>query len=240
MDAKTPVTIRTSEKEFSLIQGTKTFLGEVADKAITITGTLGAPFQFLLGKMDKVKDPDTHLRIYKDLGKLELHVNDTDGRCQHVITGSLSKDKNLQSFRINTDETWSVSEFLKFIRTKKFFFADPGDQTALIAGLQTFGAKVERVIKEHNDNTGNSLFQLETRVNDIQLKRSFILDIAIFQGYDRKQFKVEIGFQPTATQVHLFLISEDLFTIELEYREKLINDEIKRFDKSTFSKVVVS
>jgi hypothetical protein len=237
---KTPVTIRTAEKEFTLVQGTKTFLGEIADKAIVILGTLGAPFQFLLGKKDKIKDLDTHLRIYKDLGRLELYMNDTDARCQHVITGSLSKDKNLESFRINTDATWSVSEFLKFIRTKKFFFAHPEDQTQLIAGLQTFGAKVERVIKEHNDSAGNSLFQLETKVNEMQLKRSFILDTPIFQGYDRKQFKVEIGFQPTATQVHLFLISEDLFTIELEYREKLINDEIKKFDTHNFSKVVVS
>ena len=239
METKTPVTVHTNEKEISVTHINKKVLDELADNPIKISGVLGAPHQFLIGK--KFDTDKTHLRVYLDKGKIELFINDTDPRTMHSVTGELTPDKYLEEWCINSDtETWSSREFLLFIRTKKFFFFTPEEQKDLIEQLQKFESRIERIFTDHNDNSGNSKVALETKVNEIQLRRKFTLAIPLFQGYPKRVFDVEIGIKPTATTVELFLFSEQLFTMILEEREKLINEEVAKFDEYKFSKIVVS
>ena len=213
-----------------------------APKSINIVGILSAPFQFILGKTALIKDNlvECHLLIFKDLGKLELHVKDTDPYTEHVIVGKLSRDKAAELFRINSDKRWTVSEFLKFIRTVKYYFAEPSEQAALIESLQKWNAKIETVIKEHNDQSGNSLAMLEKKVGDVSLKRTFKLNIPIYQGFDKQTFSVEIGLDPKNTAVELYLISDELFELEAKFRESLIDKAIAEFDSWAFSKIQVS
>lgn len=207
--------------------------------SINIVGTLPAPHQFLIGR-GKIDDAKSHLRIEKDNGKITLHLNDSDPYTTHVITGELKRDKSLASFSINTDKRWEVRDFIKFLRINKFYFAEPSEQEALIASLQKWNVKIERVIKEHNDNSGNSLSQLETKVAEIDMKTKFNLNIPIFQGYNKAKFTVEIGFDPGNTSVKLFLFSDELVQLEMEQRESIIEQELKKFDAYSFAKVVVS
>jgi len=211
-------------------------------KAIKIDGILSAPIQFLNGKKDYFIDKILfcHLLIFIDLGKLELHLQDTDPYTEHVITGKLTKDKAAELFKINSDKRWSVSEFLKFIRTVKYYFAEPSEQAALIESLQKWNAKIETVIKQHNDQSGNSLAMLEQKVNDVTLKRKFNLNIPIFQGFDKQTFTVEIGLEPKNTSVELYLISDELFELEARLRESLMAKAIAEFDGWAFSKIQVS
>ena len=207
--------------------------------SIIIDGTLQAPFQFLTGR-GEVDQTSAHLRIYKDLGKIELYLNDLDPYTTHKITGSLKRDTVLQSFAINTEKRWAVKDFLKFIKTMRFYFSNKEEHAAILKSLQTWSGKIERVFKEHNDNTGNSLFQLETKVREIELISSFSLELPIFQGYPKHRFKVEIGLDPKSTAVDIYLISDELIELEIGVRETTIANELKNFDDKTFSKVVVS
>lgn len=209
---------------------------------IALSGTLAAPSQFLEGKKE-IKErltEDCHLEIFKDQGKIVLVIEDQNPFSRSTITGSLSKDNALAAWKINTEKRWSISEFLKHIKTQAFYFTSKDELKALITSLQTWSAKVETVIRQHNDNTGNSLASLEKKVSEVGLKNTFSLTIPIFQGYTKQKFNVEIGLDPKSNSVDLFLISEDLFTMEIEQREKLIESELDKFKDFHCSKVVVS
>jgi hypothetical protein len=212
---------------------------------IELKGTLEAPMQFLTGKLPKKDfDPtDCHLLIHKDKGEIKLTIHDRSPQSKIQITGSLTADTILQQFKLNSDHRWTVQEFLKFIKTMRFYFADRAAHGKLVQSMQKWQVKVERVITEHNDNRGNSNFQLETKVQQsITGDDGLIvkLNVPLFQGYAKHKFSVEIGLDPKATSVQLYLISDDLIELEIGQREKLIQDELKKFETFACSKVVIS
>ena len=207
-------------------------------KSITISGTLGAPSAFLRGK--RVEDITCHLRIQKDRGILELHIQDTDPHTEHVITGSLKRDSVLESFQLNTEKRWTVREFLKFIRERKFYFSDPAHHFKMIESLRKWEGEIQTILKEHQDTQGNSLTMLEKKVTGVKFVDNFNLTIPIFQGYPKETFTVEIGLDPTSTAVNIFLISDQLFELEANKREAILEKELKEFDDHLFSKVVIS
>jgi hypothetical protein len=207
---------------------------------IMITGTLGAPFQFYDGKRDKINAIDCHITIQKDKGVIALNIEDQNPHTDSVITGQLKKDAALEQWKINTEHRWTVQGFLKFIKTQRYYFDKPEECSELVASLQSWNAKVETVIKSHNDNAGNSLNLLEKKVSEIGLKTKFNLHIPLFQGYPKVKFTVEIGFDPKTNSVDLFLISDELFELEIQEREKHIDAELQKFSDFACSKVVIS
>ena len=234
--------LTTTEKEVILRTGEA--LKEGHALPINISGTLQAPFQFYDGKQKACNADDCHILIQNDKGIISLIVEDIHPFSRSTITGSLTKDKVLELFKINTEHRWGIQEFLKFIKTMSFYFADRTQHQTLIASLQKWRVKVERVITEHNDQKGNSDFQLQTKVQQSAeeggLLTHFDLNIPIFQGYPKAKFKVEIGLDPRNTVVDLFLISDELIVLEIGQREKLIQDELDKFSEFPCSKIVVS
>ncbi len=238
---KIQLNLTSEQKEITIRQGDA--LPAKADKSIIINGTLGAPFQFLKGVRDTegLKEDTMHLQIFNASGVLVLYSRDTDPYTTHIITGSLTKDKVLEMFGINTERRWTIRDFLKFIKTMRFYFDDRAAHTALVDSIQKWSVKVERAIVEHNDLKGNSNYQLETKVKSVEgMIYQFVLNIPIFQGYSKMKFTVEIGLDPKNTAVDLFLISDELIELEIQTREKLLADELKNFDEFKFSKVVVN
>lgn len=231
--------LTTEQKEITIRKGDA--LPAKPGRSIIIAGVFSAPFQFLEGKSSLAADTENiHLLIHGHTGKLELHLRDQDPYVEHVITGSLSRDSNLALFQINSDKRWTVREFVKFIKTMRYYFAERDEATAIVDSLNKWQAKVETVIKDHNDTSGNSLLMLERKVGDIQLKTKFALNVPIFQGYPKVKFTVEIGLDPKANQVDLYLISDELIELEAQTRETIIEKELKQYEKWAFSKVRVS
>jgi hypothetical protein len=212
-----------------------------APKSINLSGTLQAPAQWLEGKLSVLDPVKCHIIIKKDEGSIKLAINDTDAYTTTEITGSLSRDKQLQLFAINTERRWTIQEFLKFIKTMRYYFADKAAHSALVESIQKWSVKIERVIVEHNDNKGNSNFQLETKVQAVDgLIQRFDLSIPLFQGYQKVKFTVEIGLDPKNTAVSIYLFSDELIELEIIQRESILNDELKKFDDFKCAKVVVS
>jgi hypothetical protein len=210
----------------------------VYEKSISISGILAAPYQFYEGKKPEAKD--CHIQIKKDAGVIALHIRDTDPHSGSVITGQLKNDGYFQQWGINTEKRWTVSAFLKHIKMQRAFFTEKSETDAMVSSLQKWNAKVEVVMKQHNDNAGNSLSLLERTVSDIELKNKFSLTIPIFQGYPKQKFTVEIGLDPKSNSVELYLFSNDLFELEINHREQLIEAEIAKFKDFPCSKVVIS
>lgn len=207
---------------------------------IKIEGTLNAPSQFILGK--EIVDQDTHLRIYNQDGKLELYLKDTDKDSMSVITGTLKKNPDLTRFNINSEtHRYSVSDFLKFIKTQRVFFSNKAQHASLIVNMQKWNAKIETILVQENDQKGNSNFQVEQKVRAVDgLVEKFELTIPIFQGDVNLKFSVEIGLDPKNTAVLLYLYSDELFELEFTQRTKLMGEALKEFDDKKFSKVIVS
>lgn len=229
--------LTTEQKEVIIRQGEA--LQARSPKSIVLNGTLQAPAQF---KEGKDLDPrSSHILIMNDKGTIELHVQDTDPYTEHVIKGALTRDTILSGFGINTDRRWTIRDFLKFIKTMRFYFADRSAHNSLVESIQKWSVKIERVILEHNDNKGNSNFQLETKVQAVEgLVSKFDLNISLFQGYPKVKFTVEIGLDPKNTEVQLYLISDDLIELEIAQREKYIQAELDKFKDFMCSKIMIS
>ncbi len=210
-----------------------------ANKSIDISGTLGAPAQFLAGR-GEIDEKNAHLKIHSDTGKLILVLQDIDPHTTHTITGSLKKDSVLEQFKINSEHRWTNAEFLKFIKTMRFYFPDKEQHKSLVDSLQKWTVGINRVIEEHNNNTGNSKFLYETKIQGVPLQNKFNIEVPIFQGYKKHKFTVEVGLDPKAVQVDLFLISDELIELEIGVREKIMQEELAKFEDKTFSKVVIS
>lgn len=208
------------------------------NKSIVISGTLGAPFQFLQGKR-----PDavtSNIQIAKDKGRITLYLQDTDPHTTHVITGELKRDSILDQFALNTEKRWETQEFLRFIKKMRYYFPDKEQHKKIVESLMKWSAQINTVLNESQDNKGNSKFDIERRVSGVPLMNSFTIEVPIFQGYEPKKFDVEIGLDPKALQVDIFLISDDLIELEIGQREALITAELDNFKDFPCSKVVIS
>lgn len=213
----------------------------VYPKGVSIAGILSAPFQFYEGKKEKLQAIDCHLRIWKDKGQIDLHILDTDNRGSgSIISGSLKDDGVLNSWKINTEHRWTVASLIKHLMMYKSFFSDRNECDAMIKSLRNWNASIETVIKQHNDNTGNSLSVLEKKVRDVELKQKFQLHIPIFQGYPKEKFTVEVGLDPKSNAVEIFLYSEELFALTIDRRESILEAELSKFSEFACSKVVIS
>lgn len=210
-------------------------------KSISISGTLTAPHAFLIGRgeLDQTK---IHLLIQKDKGALTLVIDDTDPETTHNIVGKLTEDSALIEFGVNNDSRkWGNRDMVKFLRKMKFYFADKSEHSSLIDSLQKWNISVERIFSDHNnDRTGETKMSLETKVNSIQLLNSFVLEIPIYQGYPKVKFKVDIGIDTLQTQAQLYFFSDELIELKNVFREKIIDDELAKFNAFSFSKIVVS
>jgi hypothetical protein len=231
------ITVSNETKELVLRTGEADKI--VHPKGINITGVLGAPYQFLIGK--DIDPKTSHLQIKRDTGGITLNILDTNPHSSSTIIGQLKKDSALESWKINSvDHRWTVQGFLRHIKTQAFYFTSKDELKAMVDSLQKWNATVETVIQQHNANTGNSLSVLEKKVSGIELKNKFSITIPIFQGYEKQKFTVEIGLDPKSNSVDLFLISDELFSLEIEHREALIEAELNKFSTFPCSKVVIS
>lgn len=207
-------------------------------KPIVISGILAAPHQFFSGKT--LEAEKCHIQIQKDKGVISLVILDTDPNSSSTITGRLTPDGFFAAWSINSEKRWSVQQFVKHIKMHKAFFTAGKECDDLVESLQKWNAKIETVIKQHNDNAGNSLSSLERSVSQVELRTKFSLTIPIFQGYPKQTFPVEIGLDPKQNSVELYLYSNELFALEISYRESLIESELSKFESFPCSKVVLS
>lgn len=213
---------------------------QIYEKPINIVGVLSSPVDFLKGKSSNFEKSKAHLLIDRDNNKLTLNLDERSEKSPVQIIGQLKPSEDLAAWAINSDKRWTVAEFLKFVRERKYFFNEPSVQSKLISSLQKWNVGVELVIKQHNDNTGNSLSMLERKVGEIDLVNSFVLSIPIYKGYPKREFTVNIGLDPKSTQVDFFLYSDELFHLTRTDRDSLFDKEVDSFKAIGFDCSVIS
>lgn len=217
-------------------------LEEKAPEVIAISGILSAPGQFL----DKKKGEENglfvpkncHLLVDRKGMQLTFNINDKNAYGDQVI-GKLEISKVLNDFEINGKKIWEVKELVKFLTTVKYWFETRSDADAMINALRNFSAQIKTKIEQKNNNSGNITDLYETSVQGAALPK-FKLSIPVFEGYERKVFVVEIGIDPSDAKIRYFLISDDLFEIIQNEKERLFNAEIEKFQQWGCAVVFVS
>lgn len=190
---------------------------------IWVSGVLMAPASFLEGKKDNYDSKKCHVLIDRTKNEI-LFVGHERSGYEDKVKGSLKTSNELEAFCINQDKKFSISEFRTFLRTVKFCFADPEEHSALLKSLESFSMNVSKTFENFNNNSGNSKYMIETAVNKIPFKNTFTLLIPIFKGYPKERFTVEIGLDPTSTDVKIFLVSSEIYEIVERRKEKYIEE----------------
>ncbi len=93
-----------------------------------------------------------------------------------------------------------------------------------------FKAKVTNDREQSNDFKGTQVninnYKLET-----EFEASFVLQCPIFKGSADKTFKVEVLVSVTDGDVEYWLESRELKELESSEKQKLLNDELTKFDE---------
>lgn len=193
-------------------------------------GRLDSPRQFLTPKKGLYQPIQATVLINGTTGNVKLLLDEKNELFDSVL-GSLEKAPELEQFKINSDQKYSVSELVKFLKRTRFFFTDKDAHATLLHALMNFSAKVQTKIEQMQSTNGSSKNNLEREVHGIEWNREFTLTTPIFKGYPAKSFRVEIGIDPTDASVKLFLESAELFELEQTYKAELLAEEASYFEQ---------
>jgi hypothetical protein len=142
------------------------------------------------------------------------------------VTGKLSFTPELEQFCINKNKLFNREELIKLIRFNKIWFPDAEAHDKLLKAYQVFTATVNANIGKTSDTRGNieNAYKktVETNVPD-----SFVLNIPIFKGMEKRRFRVEIAIDSTDASTKFWFESVELNDIIQIESETILNNELE-------------
>lgn len=155
--------------------------------------------------------------------KLEL---DPENEYGTEVTAKLAYTPELEQFFINKNKLFNREELIKLIRFNKIWFADPEAHDKLLKAYQAFTATVNANIGKTSDTRGNvdNTYKktVETNVPD-----SFVLNIPIFKGQDKRRFRVEIAIDSTDASTKFWFESVELNDIIQIESQAILEGELE-------------
>lgn len=204
-------------------------LDPLAPFKIDLTGTIGAPGEFLLKRVDtgQFEQERSHLIVDREKIKLSLIINENDGYNRGQIDGTLELHPKFKEFGINTGKVWTPAELGLFFKMNRSFFADRATNMKLVSELMNFSAtinnKIDRSVKENGDRTDNF-----AQVVNSNLPASFTLNIPIFKGIEAEVLEVETFAQIDGREVVFTLISPGANQTLEEIRDVAIDKQLEQ------------
>lgn len=201
------------------------------EEHVALAGTISAPANFWEKRADTVNKLKSHVKYsYRD--RLIILVTEENySKLGEEIKGSLIINPEFNNFGINKEMTFSVKNLVKHLRMNKFLFADQEQHAKVLNSLRNFTAKVETEIKKINDDRGN-IENLYKTTMESAVELNFNVLAPVFIGEKAKSFKVEICCEADNSEVKFWFESTDLLNLLKQDTETIINDELKRFDKT--------
>lgn len=142
------------------------------------------------------------------------------------VTAKLSFTPELEQFCINKNRLFNREELIKLIRFNKIWFPDAEAHDKLLKAYQAFTATVNANIGKTSDTRGNveNAYKktVETNVPD-----SFVLNIPIFKGMDKRRFRVEIAIDSTDASTKFWFESIELNDIIQIESEAILKAELE-------------
>lgn len=210
-------------------------LPPVAPKKIVISGNIKTVSSFI-EKRENPNDADNmglqainSDRALVTVDKSALYIKlelDPENEYGTEVTAKLSYTPELEQFCINKNKLFNREELIKLIRFNKIWFDDAEAHDKLLKAYQAFTATVNANIGKTSDTRGNvdNSYKktVETNVPD-----SFVLNIPIFKGMDKRRFRVEIAIDSTDASTKFWFESVELNDIIQIESEEILNKELE-------------
>jgi hypothetical protein len=198
------------------------------------SGTLDAPFEFWRKRKIRHQahhDETSHLLIDKSKGMITLVCDERDLKSvpAAVIVGKLEFNPDLLNVKLNTGQMFDPKSLVQHLRKYRALFTDRSRCNAIAESLLNFSYQSEIEVQKLDDQRGNSLHRLETRLKK-EINLDFQLTCPIFKGTEAKTFGVMCGVQISGTSCTFWLESIDLYEMEIDARDKLIDEQVAKFD----------
>lgn len=209
-------------------------LPPVAPKKIVINGDIKTVSSFIEkrknGYIDTaglqfINSGRTLVTVDKEALSILLQL-DPESQYGTEVTAKLSYTPELEQFCINKNRLFNREELIKLIRFNKIWFANPDEHDKLLKAYQAFSATVNANIGKTSDTRGNvdNSYKktVETNVPD-----SFVLNIPIFKGQDKRRFRVEIAIDSTDASTKFWFESVELNDIIQVESETILKKELE-------------
>lgn len=227
--------VENAGNEFIIREGNA--LPPVAPKKILISGDIKTVSSFISKRKPansqleadpglQTINPDRAL-VTVDKENLSIRLElDPEYEYGTVVTAQLAFTPELEQFCINKNKLFNREELIKLIRFNKIWFADAEAHDKLLKAYQAFTATVNANIGKTSDTRGNvdNSYKktVETNVPD-----SFVLNIPIFKGQEKRKFRVEIAIDSTDANTRFWFESIDLNDIIQIESEAILKSELE-------------
>lgn len=206
---------------YTLLTGAAAKVFSYEKSALKIDGTIPSVVEFFNKRFDHLS-PELQkavlVKFNKSSHKLELII-DENHPLQDVITCKIQFNPDFTAFGINAEKYWGVKEFAKFLKTKRSFFPEIDQYTAILSKLNNFKATVNAEVDNKKDDRGNKSDHFD-RVVKTELPETMVLSVEIVKGTGKKKIVVDIGHEVFDSEVKIWLFSNDA----IELTEKLTTE----------------
>lgn len=192
---------------------------------LSITGTIDAPFRWLEKRVELINQKSANIIVNRDNMGLALTIDETN-YYQTEISGILQDSKEMQEFGINTEKKWEPIKLSQFFKMHRAFFKDKSENMMLVSTLKNFKAKVNQDIERSKEENGSKVDNY-SQVVDSNLPKSFKLNIPLFKGFSCEEIEVEIYADVDGRDVSLSLVSAGANEAIEEYKNKVIDEQLK-------------
>jgi len=196
---------------------------------IGLSGTIGAPFEFLKKRMDQIDQINQkrcHIIVDREEISIKLVFNENDEYNRGEVTGTLEAYPKFKEFGINTGKSWTPTALGLFFKMNRAFFSSREANMELVSTLMNFTASVNSTIERSAKESGDRSDKFEQVVNS-NLPKSFNLVIPIFKGVTAETIEVETFAQVDGRQVSFTLLSPGAQAILEEIRDKAVDEQLK-------------
>ncbi len=196
---------------------------------INISGTIGAPREFLIHRLDQpdqINQKRCHILVDREEISILLTINESDDYNTGEVIGTLQLYPKFVEFGINTGKVWTPTKLGLFFKMNRAFFTSKEDNMRLVAELMNFTATVNNMIERSAKENGDRSDKFAQVVNS-NLPKSFSLNIPIFKGRSPETIEVETFVQIDGRDVAFTLLSPGAQAMQEEIRNTIIDDEIK-------------
>lgn len=193
---------------------------------VVINGTIDAPFRWLEKRVELINQKETNIIVNRDKMGLALTIDETS-YYQTEINGILQPSKEMLEFGINADKNWEPIKLSQFLKMHRAFFTDKSQNMMLVSTLKSFKAKVNQDIERSKEENGSKVDNY-SQVVDSNLPKSFKLNIPLFKGFANEEIEVEIYADVDGRDVSLSLVSAGANEAIEEYKNKVIDEQLKQ------------
>lgn len=195
---------------------------------VALSGIIKAPGDFFENRKEDIEQSKAHVIFTKSKGAIRLTI-DEENFFKTIVEGELVENPIISELGINKKKLFTPADLAQTLKMNRIFFDEPGNCMKTIENLQKAKASASIQIEKEQQNNGTVKDNFECKI-DTSIDLKFELLLPVFIGYHKTKVEVEICIDIRGRAINLWLESVELAEILVNQADKIITDELKRFD----------